>query len=953
MTPASSRSPLTAFRRWPAEFPRLCLTLAGVALTVFFYAPVSTVMDALLDSSNYASYTYFAARQFQYGPEVVPMSGPYGFVMYGSTYNGELFWTRLIGQLVSAAALSAFILWFFHQARGTPLRWLWLGLLLLFTPVIEDLPLEWMILLAGLFLLQRGETRPATGLLVATATLLAFVSLIKGTHLVLAVATLGVVLGRQALARDWHRCGWIAGSYLAAFLGFWLLAGQHPANVPSFLQGIRALTDGYNDAMSLDESARAFRQGLLTLAILAAALVWGTWQRWRNPGVIAGALLFAGFTFVKWKHGFVRADGHVYIFHHYAVAAITAWFIFVFALHRGDRPEPRRTRLTAAGLMAAGILAGIWMEGGASLLRLRWLVVEWTPQRIALNVRQLLAPAQAKAEFDRQLETHREHYRMPLTRQQAGDQPIDLFGIQHGIVPLNGLNYRPRPMGGGAFNAYNPYLMGLNRDFIRDPERRPDHYLLRFETIDNRLATQDDGLTLLEILHHYQPLLIEQGHVLMKEEADPEPVELRPLSHHTFRFGEFVPVPAVGPDELLVARFDVRPNLQGRLRSFLYKAPLMFMTLQGRGIENPESRRFIPGMAVSPFLFSPAIEDNSDLAYLYTRREGKQVTGFFIYSNDPGCFQEELAVEFFTTPRPQADAALDIDELLTFTRFPISNVPPEVVIPATEQQTSVRGLQVQRLHAPGEIHWRMQGNESEFIFDYGFIPEAYERGTTNGAVFIVELRREGRPPERLFEQLLDPVNNPADRGNRTARVELADVNPGSRLVLRTDPGEHGDTSWDWAYVTRMQLKRSHVFSRDFPVFSRVPDEVDGQNVATIEMDERPVFLLHVPASLTFTLNGGEQNLYLEFGFMPGAHTGEGRTDGADYVVELLRPGQPRQEIYRRTLRPTTVPSDRGRHSTDITLPAVNPGDRLIVRTGVVEGGNESWGWTYVSRLTID
>ncbi len=66
------------------------------------------------------------------------------------------------------------------------------------------------------------------------------------------------------------------------------------------------------------------------------------------------------------------------------------------------------------------------------------------------------------------------------------------------------MNYHPRPMGGGAFNAYNAYLMGLNQTFLRNSTLRPDYYLLRFETIDNRIAAEDDGLTLIELLHRYR-----------------------------------------------------------------------------------------------------------------------------------------------------------------------------------------------------------------------------------------------------------------------------------------------------------------------------------------------------------------------------------------------------------------------------------------------------------------
>jgi hypothetical protein len=933
-------------------FRRLLLLGAWLALTVFYFSPVTTVMDTLLDSSNYSSYTYFAAHRFQYGPEVVPMSGPFGYVMYGSVYNGLLFWTRLFAQLVCVGALAALVLWFFGRSRDSAWRWPWLALIVLLSPVIEDLPFEWMILLTGLFLLQRPPDAPAPCWLAPAAALLAFISLIKGTHFVLSAATLAVILAFHVWCRDWRRVLLIAGSYAATFLLFWLLAGQSPRHIPAFIQGIRALTDGYNEAMALDETRGALLRGLLAAGLLAAAYAWGAWHRRQNPVVLAATLLFAGFTFVKWKHGFVRADGHMNIFHHYVMVAAVFWFLLVFALHR--REEPRRVRLIATALMLAGFGAGFWIESGpTSVLRMRWLLTTWNVEHLRANLDQLSHPAAAKARFDRLLAEQGEILAMPLTRQQVGDRPIDLFGVQHGIIPLNGMNYRPRPMGGGAFNAYNPYLMRLNREFIRDPARRPDYYLLRFETIDRRLAAQDDGLTLLEILHHYQPLFIERDHLLLKAMPAPVAAEPRHLARRTFQFSEFVPVPKVDDDQLLLARFTIRPSLQGRLRSFLYKAPLMFMTLQGEGIADPESRRFIPAMTATPFLFSPAIEDNPDVAYLYTRQPGKRVTGFFIYSHDPACYAGDLSVEFLTLPRPPVPQSPDIDELLTFTRFPVFNLTPESIQAAESHPMHLRSLLVQTLHAPGEVVWKLDGTEQELVFDYGFLPEAVQRGSSNGAVFIVEARPPGEAPRELFRRLVDPAQRKEDRGNLSARVTLPALSPGTRLALRTDPGEGGNNAWDWCYVTRVQLKRGYFSSARFPVFNREPAAVVPADAGPLELGQDKVFLLHIPGALTFNLRGDEHRVRLEFGFMPGAYTGEGRTEGGDFVIELVRSGQPAREVFRRTLRPLGVPADRGRQSVEVKLPAVMAGDQLFVRTQPLPGAGNSWGWTYFSRLNID
>ena len=120
-----------------------------------------------------------------------------------------------------------------------------------------------------------------------------------------------------------------------------------------------------------------------------------------------------------------------------------------------------------------------------------------------------------------------------------------------------------------------------------------------------------------------------------------------------------------------------------------------------------------------------------------------------------------------------------------------------------------------------------------------------------------------------------------------------------------------------------------------------------------ELAGDPVVMLHVPGEIGLGLRGGERQLALEFGFLPGAYTGEGRTTGADFTVEWEHPGAAAREIFRRTLQPAANAADRGRQTATVALPAVAPGDRLVLRTRPVAGGSASWGWTYFSHCHIE
>lgn len=925
------------------------LGLAWVALTVYFYYPVLGVMDVTLDSSNYASYSYFTAHRFQFGPQVVPMTGPYGFVLYGFVYNPDLFWIRTLCEIALKGAFAALVLWFMWDHRQSPWRWVWLAVMIVFSSVLEDFPAEWIMLLGALFLLRPKERRPATAWILIVGALLAFLSLLKGTHFVLAGATMGLLLLHYGWIRAWKDARNLTAAFIGAFLTLWVLAGQNPLNIPSFVQGIRQLTNGYNEAMALQEGMNVTIRGLVVLGSLGLSIAWAAWLKRNDRGVLVALALFAGFTFINWKHGFVRADGHVYIFFHFGIVAALTIHLLV------SREIPRASRrrwVPSAILTLIAVGGSLYGAGEKNLPRITWLLAQ-VPVQLEQRARQLSSLPRTKAKFDRELNRQKSTFAMTLTKLTVQDERIDLIGVKHGIIPLNGLNYAPRPMGGGSFNAYNRFLTESNRDFIRDPKRAPTFYLVKLDTIDNRLVAEDDPLSLIALLQYYTPAMLEQGYLLMRRVAAPKLDEPLLIKRTPVRFGEVLDVPAVPPGQILLAKFDLPLSLAGRLRSAAYKPPLIFMSLLGEGIESPHSRRIVPSMVASPFVLAPVIEEEVDILNLYTQRAGKRVDRFGLFTDHPGLFTtEKLAVEFYTLPRPSVPADFDVEELVASARSPISNIPPESINPSNAPALTLRGLPILKLEPPGEMIWRLEGNERELLFDYGLDPEAYEKGKGNGVVFIAELRPIEGGAIEVFRQHLDPFARLEDRGNHTTRVVLPPVKAGTRLALRTDAGPYGDAAWDWSYFTRIQIKRGDFSLKQFPGFNVAPVAADADHAAAAGLDKEQVFVLHAPGMLTFKLNGKEQRLRFDFGYMPGAYSGGGGTDGGAFVVELARPNQPKETLFRKELRPVQQPEDQGRHHAEIVLPPLGPADRLIVRTESGPRDERSWDWTYLANFVL-
>lgn len=934
------------------SWQKILLGTAWLTLTVYFYFPVLGVMDVTLDSSNYASYSYFTAHGFQFGPQVIPMTGPYGFVLYGFVYNADLFWIRTFLEIALKGVFAALVLRFMWEHRGSCWRWPWFFVLIVFSSVIEDFPAEWMMLLSALLLLRPPNQQLSLRWLGAVSALLAFLSLLKGTHFVLAGATMALLLGHYLWQREWQRARWLVASFAVAFLILWVCAGQNPLNIPSFIQGIRQLTDGYNEAMALQEGFDVTARGLVVLGTLGLTIACAAWVHRRNPSVLVALVLFSGFTFANWKHGFVRADGHVYIFFHFGIVA--AFTLYLHAFRRDPTAVPRWAGVSAMLLVLFGAAGSVYGAGEKNLPRIPWLLQQ-VPLQLQQRAYQVFNLPSAKAEFDAEMVKRKAAFEMTLTKLMVQGETVDLIGVKHGIIPLNGLNYTPRPMGGGSFNAYNRFLTERNRDFIRDSAHAPEFYMVKLDTIDNRLVTEDDPLSLIAVLQYYTPVMIEQGYLLMRRLKVPplQPNEPLLIKRTAIRFGEVLDVPPVPPGKMMLARFELPLNATGRLRSAVYKPPLIFMSLLGEGIESPDSRRIVPSMVASPFLLAPAVEGEIDLLNLYTSQPGKRVDRFGLFTDHADHFAtEKLAVEFYTLPKPEMPADFDVEELITFAHSPISNVPPESMIPANAPAFTLRGLPIIKLEPPGEIVWRLEGNEREVLFDYGIDPTAYEKGKGNGVTFIAELRPIGGGAIELYREHLDPFSRVEDRGNHATRVILPPLKPGMRLALKTDAGPHGDAAWDWSYFTRVQIKRGEFSLKQFPGFNVAPIAAEADHAAAAPLGNEQVFVLHAPGILTFKLHGQEKSVRFDFGYIPGAYSNGGTTNGGAFVVELARPNKPKETLFRRDLQPVQRTEDQGRHHAQIALPALGVADRLIVRTESGANDERSWDWTYLANFML-
>jgi hypothetical protein len=932
--------------RWP-------WVMAGLLLTLYFISPPREVYDASLDRSNYATYAHFLTHGFQWGVDVLPMAGPYGFVLFGYCYSGELFFQRWVGDFLLCAGFSALLLGLFHRAQAGMLRWLWLGVMLLVVPFIDDLLLDATLLLSGICLLLGPAQRPDRWAYLG-AVLLAFISLVKGTQFMSCAVVFGCVTLLGILERQPGRVLRPAAVFLGAALCFWVLAGQNPLNLPAHLIATWQLASGYNLSMGLEEDRFFFQVGLFLAGGLAVVLGWTAW--WGVRSLRAGAALafISLFAFLKWKHGYVRADGHVYIFYgSAAIIAMTGWLVGFSSLVEPVAVLPRsRARV---GLALITLVTAFGIIGCTQFWLGRFgLVARSIPGRLSSHADYLVRPREARAKLDQELAQVRVDADLPQVRNEIGRGTVDFFGIEEGVLLLNGLNYHPRPMGGGTFNVVNRWLARRNESFLLSPDRAPAWELLKLGPIDERLPSGDDGLALRAILDCYSPVLMQRDYLLLKRVRD-RPATAIPqlLKTITARPSQPVMVPDPGPGRLVLMSLRAPLNLAGQLRTTVYRPPV----LRGRFFTThyPAGRTFElkPATLSEPIILSPLLESTADILQLYGSATGNTVKSL-VLDAAPGFATDKFSISFYAVPRPSQPTDTDLSEILTYDKHPLYNREPVEII---TQQTGITELSkepITLVHAPGSITWNLEPTDQQVIFSYGLMPKAYlDGGTTDGVEFNVEVLWPPSDGRVIFKQMLRPLTTIADRGMHRARVLLPPFEPGARLRIRTHPGPDNDGAYDQSYISRVNIKAGPLEADQFSGLGLIPTDRRLPHGSVASVNNQPVFLLHAPNELTLDLPEGAKLFRAEIGLLPSAYTNGGASDGVEFTLFVVPPIGPRQSVWVRYVDPVQKPTDRGSLVIAIPLPAVPPGSHVVITTGIGPNGNRSWDQSYISHAAFE
>lgn len=113
--------------------------------------------------------------------------------------------------------------------------------------------------------------------------------------------------------------------------------------------------------------------------------------------------------------------------------------------------------------------------------------------------------------------------------------------------------------------------------------------------------------------------------------------------------------------------------------------------------------------------------------------------------------------------------------------------------------------QVLSAHPDANLWIRPPENAARIIWTYGLLPGAYENpeSKTDGVEFVVTGELPDGSHRRIHRRILDPWENPADRGDQRVVIEYHPL-PGEVLRFSTHPFESAER--DWAYFAGIRIE---------------------------------------------------------------------------------------------------------------------------------------------------
>jgi hypothetical protein len=595
-----------------------------------------------LDPSWTLGLGYAFAHNFQAGVDYVFTFAPLGYYQHSySSYMPSLFATFIIWQSLTALIIAILMTMSLRLIPSHVDKFLYI---LLFLTVSSGWHLEsiyfTVLNIALIFAIRLLENQVITWKiyvgLVALLLLIILIGLGKFAFFVwMVVAVIGLA-SVTTVQHSWRMAVILLLTYILLFIAVWLALGQQIVNIPLFILNSLEITRGYSEAMStLYFPTQLFYAALIFGAFLMLMALSIFTQPFKlSKLIVLGAVSLT--LLLTFKGGFVRQGLHVLIFF---PTALVLPFLIGYDIRNSVIIKLIQSVLRYAIVFFA--LYGTLLTGGFGIPHSAENFLGFWNKRIVNNTYELFHLAKLQQTYETQWATLKQQYDLPKMRAAIGQETVDIFSWEQSVIFLNDFNWHPRPVF-QSYTVYTAKLMEINRQFFLT--RPPKFVILKLQAIDFQLPLANDAESYKILLQDYQPVLEENGYLLLAHAPiKRDAVSPHVLLHTRIKEGEWLDISEFNQLPLLLA-LDIKKSWLGKAYVAAYRLPEIY--LETRVVEGNSLRhRLIPQMAETGFLYNPLILTQADVSKWYTHQPLQHVQALRIVIQ-PAWLQQLFQADF-------------------------------------------------------------------------------------------------------------------------------------------------------------------------------------------------------------------------------------------------------------------------------------------------------------------
>lgn len=590
-----------------------------------FYSPIFSG----LDGSWQVALNLAWELKFIFGTEFLFTYGPLGLISPRFAFPGA-FLPMLLSDLflIGSIIFLLYVIW--NESRSTVVGLMTLGIAIGMPQYIYgvELSISYMII-TMCFVFHYLKTKNFIYLVLASLTSVLSFYIKLNSGLVCGVLLLGTVIfllvARQISLKI------AIGGCLSFFILLGLGALMLPVDLYSYIRGGIEIAAGYNEAMVLN--TREFPQVLVMAISFFCMFIGYSFYRLisliKDPISLLHFGWIAATSFVVFKQGYVRADGHV--------LAFPQWIALIFGLGAWYLSKKNYSGLSILSVIALMISFSISDDKVTENL---------FPNKVSslasYSSEIFLSNNEAQSLFLKK----RPGILPQEIIQRVGSSEVDIFPYDIFHIFSENLNYKPRPVM-QSYSAYTPYLDQLNASAFSNP-KGPKFIIFRSGAIDERYPWFDESFTKQTIARNFR-VVEQKNEWLLLERLSNELGRLRePAGEERRAFGEWIKVPE--SLDLLYGRFAIKYTMLGSLAKFFFQVTPPRVTFRLNDGKEIGFRAIVPAIK-SDVLVSHFVNTSDEAKMFFDRdfQKLKKVTHIKISTSESWAFKPRFTVNYAKT----------------------------------------------------------------------------------------------------------------------------------------------------------------------------------------------------------------------------------------------------------------------------------------------------------------